>query len=183
MGPPLWLFLRLDEGVPRTEDAERYDAFILGLETLSRPVSILTVLLLLLWLYSTVKRTRTLGLIDLSPIGAVLGACIPLVSVFVTHVCIRDLRTALGGHSEKWLLPIYWVTLISGQLALFIQEDLFRTDASMVPTGLLVGVAAQALFLMNACIAIRIIGQLQGLLEARQTEAVMRDSSSLGGGT
>ena len=172
MAIQLWLFIRLEAGLPRLEDAQTHDAVLLALDRPMRVLFLLSAVFFLPWLHYSVRVANALGRSWQCPWWAVLCWFIPLVNLVVAYQSLHRLRANLGIPARDRLLPFFWAASLCSGLAIGLQSDLSRAYPDSVPGLLLLGSAGNALTVAGCVLSVLIIGQTQGLVDARKAGAL-----------
>jgi short-subunit dehydrogenase len=104
--------------------------------------SLLAGIIFVVWFYRAMVNARGLGLpARLSPVWAVLGFIIPIISLWFPYWCAKDLFP--HGHPGRKLALRWWLTFILGsQLTLFFALGALLIDVSVALAVSLVGACA-----------------------------------------
>lgn len=166
-----WLSFRLHEGMAAVADASVYYRLTPLLDVLVVAATGLCGLFFLRWLHLAVKTARLLGLEPgATPAWAVAWWFIPLANLYDPYLVVRGLWLCLGG-SRKGLAAVsaWWTAWVLGGIAWLVKARTFwaaLTSDPLQPTSaMLAGLVTGVLFTLGALLCIRVISQIQALLD------------------
>jgi hypothetical protein len=165
-----WLLLRLEGGLAASEDAEAYSELSSLLGVSAVVCTALAALFFLRWLYLAVKTVKVLGLEPgVTPGWAVGWWFVPLAHLWDPYLVMRGLWRCLGGsRTGSAAISAWWTAWVLGGLAWLVSERMFwvvmGTPLSLAST-LLAAFVTEVLFLIAALLCIRVIAQVQELLD------------------
>ncbi|MFP2932395.1 DUF4328 domain-containing protein [Pyxidicoccus sp. 3LG] len=170
-----WLFVRLEGGLPVSEDADIYDRIN---SLLIFPVLagiFVTALFFLRWLHLAVRTANALGASQEKPGWAVFSWFIPLFNLVKPYRVMKELWVGLGAAQGSSLLASWWAAWILGGFMSRVDQGLSRqleTTPKMISSSLLASVLSEALALVAAVLCIQVIRALQARLDAHRAEAM-----------
>jgi hypothetical protein len=130
----------------------------------------LSALFFLRWLYLAVKTARLLGLDPgTTPAWAVAWWFIPLANLYDPYLVVRDLWLCLGGSRKGGAaVSAWWTAWVLGGIAWLVKLRTFwdfTSDPPQIVSAILAGLVTGVLTMSGALLCIRVIAQIQSLID------------------
>jgi hypothetical protein len=165
-----WLSFQLHDGVAASRDASVYLRLSPLLDVPVLVATGLSAFLFLRWLYLAVKTAKLLGLEPGTTPGWAVGWWfIPLAHLYDPYLVVRGLWVCLGGSRKAGAaVSAWWTAWVLGGIAWLVKARTLwalRSDPLQISSAMLAGLVTGVLITIGALLCIRVIAQIQALID------------------